>query len=189
MVGCSLGPASWLKAPKNPICFIMSGRFLHTKQRQFDLYTAWSKKPEYPLHPLASINIHVPIPSETHRLIRLQHPFFLGRSWSHGSNVVLFNKAPSLLRAGGDEIAWNLIFSSCRESGDHGPFNSWDRQPFLTRVRTGEPSMWPSERGGQKEWSKWGGGVVVNYFWWFMKTAKAGMDCLKFGRFGEEGLA
>lgn len=42
---------------------------------------------------------------------------------------------------GGDEIASNLIFSSCRESGDHGPFNSWDRQPFLTRVRTGEPSM------------------------------------------------
>jgi len=42
---------------------------------------------------------------------------------------------------GGDEIAYNLIFSTCRESGDHGPFNSWDRQPFLTTVRTGEPSM------------------------------------------------
>eukprot|EP00439_Symbiodinium_sp_Y106_P028646 s1569_g3.t1 len=33
---------------------------------------------------------------------------------------------------GGDEIAFNLVFSTCRESGDHGPFNSWDRQPFLT---------------------------------------------------------
>jgi hypothetical protein len=33
------------------------------------------------------------------------------------------------------------VFSSCRESGDHGPFNSWDRQPYLTTVRTGEPSM------------------------------------------------
>lgn len=42
---------------------------------------------------------------------------------------------------GGDEIAFNLVFSTCRESGDHGPFNSWDRQPFLTTVRTGEPSM------------------------------------------------
>merc|ERR1719171_98645 len=42
---------------------------------------------------------------------------------------------------GGDEIAYNLVFSSCRESGDHGPFNSWDRQPFLTTVRTGSPSM------------------------------------------------
>ena len=28
---------------------------------------------------------------------------------------------------GGDEIAHNLVFSTCRESGDHGPFNSWDR--------------------------------------------------------------
>eukprot|EP00438_Fugacium_kawagutii_P011917 Skav226414 [mRNA] locus=scaffold3528:13934:24652:+ [translate_table: standard] len=42
---------------------------------------------------------------------------------------------------GGDEIASNLVFSTCRESGDHGPFNSWDRQPFLTTTRTGEPSM------------------------------------------------
>lgn len=42
---------------------------------------------------------------------------------------------------GGDEIAHNLVFSTCRESGDHGPFNSWDRQPFLTTVRTGKPSM------------------------------------------------
>jgi len=42
---------------------------------------------------------------------------------------------------GGDELSHNLVFSTCRESGDHGPFNSWDRQPFLTTVRTGEPSM------------------------------------------------
>mmetsp|Transcript_11963 Transcript_11963/g.27288 ORF Transcript_11963/g.27288 Transcript_11963/m.27288 type:complete len:891 (+) Transcript_11963:48-2720(+) len=42
---------------------------------------------------------------------------------------------------GGDVISHNLVFSTCRESGDHGPFNSWDRQPFLTTVRTGEPSM------------------------------------------------
>eukprot|EP00316_Scyphosphaera_apsteinii_P011180 CAMPEP_0119345442 /NCGR_PEP_ID=MMETSP1333-20130426/107488_1 /TAXON_ID=418940 /ORGANISM="Scyphosphaera apsteinii, Strain RCC1455" /LENGTH=733 /DNA_ID=CAMNT_0007357911 /DNA_START=423 /DNA_END=2624 /DNA_ORIENTATION=+ len=42
---------------------------------------------------------------------------------------------------GGDEISHNLVFSTCRESGDHGPFNSWDRQPFLTTVRDGIPSM------------------------------------------------
>eukprot|EP01063_Lacrimia_lanifica_P013035 TRINITY_DN196_c0_g1_i2.p1 TRINITY_DN196_c0_g1~~TRINITY_DN196_c0_g1_i2.p1 ORF type:complete len:793 (+),score=349.08 TRINITY_DN196_c0_g1_i2:64-2442(+) len=43
---------------------------------------------------------------------------------------------------GGDVVASNLVFSSCRESGDHGPFNSWDRQPFLTDVRTpGVPSV------------------------------------------------
>ena len=42
---------------------------------------------------------------------------------------------------GGDEIGHNLVFSTCRESGDHGPFNSWDRQPFYTTVRTGAASM------------------------------------------------
>mmetsp|Transcript_11415 Transcript_11415/g.33840 ORF Transcript_11415/g.33840 Transcript_11415/m.33840 type:complete len:781 (-) Transcript_11415:85-2427(-) len=42
---------------------------------------------------------------------------------------------------GGDEISDNLVFSTCRESGDHGPLNSWDRQPYLTDVRTGSPSM------------------------------------------------
>ena len=42
---------------------------------------------------------------------------------------------------GGDVISHNLVFSTCRESGDHGPFNSWDRQPFLTTVRDGTPSM------------------------------------------------
>merc|ERR1712054_364577 len=31
-------------------------------------------------------------------------------------------------------------------SGDHGPFNSWDRQPFLTTVRDGTPSMTPAYR-------------------------------------------
>jgi hypothetical protein len=31
----------------------------------------------------------------------------------------------------------NLIFNTCRQSGDHGPINSWDRQPFLTDVRNG----------------------------------------------------
>lgn len=42
---------------------------------------------------------------------------------------------------GGDDVSRNLVFSTCRESGDHGPLNSWDRQPYLTTVRTGEPSM------------------------------------------------
>merc|ERR1712232_1523237 len=46
---------------------------------------------------------------------------------------------------GGDEVSENLVFSACRESGDHGPLNSWDRQPYLTAVRTGKPSM-------QMEW-------------------------------------
>ena len=27
----------------------------------------------------------------------------------------------------------NVLFNHVRETGDHGPFNSWDRQPYLTR--------------------------------------------------------
>merc|ERR1712019_81196 len=42
---------------------------------------------------------------------------------------------------GGDDLNTNIVFSSCRESGDHGPFNSWDRQPYLTTVNDGTPSM------------------------------------------------
>eukprot|EP00547_Thalassionema_nitzschioides_P000788 CAMPEP_0194218324 /NCGR_PEP_ID=MMETSP0156-20130528/23532_1 /TAXON_ID=33649 /ORGANISM="Thalassionema nitzschioides, Strain L26-B" /LENGTH=846 /DNA_ID=CAMNT_0038947637 /DNA_START=140 /DNA_END=2680 /DNA_ORIENTATION=+ len=38
---------------------------------------------------------------------------------------------------GGDTVEGNLIFNSCRESGDHGPINSWDRQAYLTTLRDG----------------------------------------------------
>ena len=34
---------------------------------------------------------------------------------------------------GGNNISQNLLFNFCRDSGDHGPFNSWDRQMFLVR--------------------------------------------------------
>jgi len=44
---------------------------------------------------------------------------------------------------GGTLIQRNLLFNTCRESGDHGPFNSWDRQPYLTELRTGSPSLIP----------------------------------------------
>jgi len=47
---------------------------------------------------------------------------------------------------GGDELTDNLIFSTCRESGDHGPFNSWDRQPYITDIRTGKPSIYMAKR-------------------------------------------
>jgi hypothetical protein len=41
---------------------------------------------------------------------------------------------------GGNLVQHNLIFNQCRETGDHGPINSWDRQPFITDVATGKPS-------------------------------------------------
>ena len=39
---------------------------------------------------------------------------------------------------GGNVMTRNLLFNYVRETGDHGPFNSWDRQPFVTKVRDGE---------------------------------------------------
>ena len=33
-----------------------------------------------------------------------------------------------------------------RESGDHGPINSWDRVPYITTVATGKPSVIPKWR-------------------------------------------
>ena len=34
---------------------------------------------------------------------------------------------------GGHDMKENLLFNHVRETGDHGPFNSWDREPYLTR--------------------------------------------------------
>jgi Right handed beta helix region len=45
---------------------------------------------------------------------------------------------------GGDEVIHNLIFNTCRESGDHGPINTWDRQPFLTTLRNNGTTIMPS---------------------------------------------
>ena len=48
---------------------------------------------------------------------------------------------------GGDIVDGNLIFNTCRESGDHGPINSWDRQAFLTTLKDGKtPSFDPLPR-------------------------------------------
>jgi hypothetical protein len=43
---------------------------------------------------------------------------------------------------GGALVTENLIFNSCRESADHGPFNSWDRDPYtFDDVATGALTM------------------------------------------------
>jgi hypothetical protein len=66
-------------------------------------------------------------------------------------NNIIFNVPRAAINfnemlGGGDIVEYNLIFNSCRESGDHGPINSWDRQPFLTSLRTGSPSFIPIRR-------------------------------------------
>ena len=35
---------------------------------------------------------------------------------------------------GGDVIEGNLLANCVRESGDHGPWNSWDRVPYITDI-------------------------------------------------------
>jgi len=44
---------------------------------------------------------------------------------------------------GNHTISHNVIFNTVRETNDHGPINSWDRQPYLTdAVQQGLPSLW-----------------------------------------------
>ena len=63
---------------------------------------------------------------------------------SVASNV-LFNGPRAAINfndgfGGGTNVSANAIFNECRETSDHGPINSWDRQPFLTEVAHGTPS-------------------------------------------------
>ena len=47
---------------------------------------------------------------------------------------------------GGNLVEGNLVFNMVRETNDHGPFNSWDRQPYLTAVEDGHtPSLTPAQ--------------------------------------------
>lgn len=46
---------------------------------------------------------------------------------------------------GENVIENNLIFNVVRETADHGPINSWGRQPYITKVRDGvTPSITPA---------------------------------------------
>eukprot|EP01065_Artemidia_motanka_P030302 TRINITY_DN3630_c3_g1_i1.p1 TRINITY_DN3630_c3_g1~~TRINITY_DN3630_c3_g1_i1.p1 ORF type:complete len:967 (+),score=267.54 TRINITY_DN3630_c3_g1_i1:85-2901(+) len=49
---------------------------------------------------------------------------------------------------GGDDVSGNLVMNACRESSDHGPYNSWDRMPYITELRygAGRPSVVPADR-------------------------------------------
>lgn len=64
---------------------------------------------------------------------------------------------------GGNVVHHNLIWNTCRESGDHGPINTWDRMPFLTDVR-GQPSFDPATTVIAKNFivSNYGGSMAVD---------------------------
>ena len=40
----------------------------------------------------------------------------------------------------------NVLVNAVRESGDHGPINSWSRLPFITPIRNGTMSILPKPR-------------------------------------------
>ena len=47
---------------------------------------------------------------------------------------------------GNHTLSWNVLFNTVRETQDHGPINTWDRQPFLTdAIQSGTPSLWQHE--------------------------------------------
>jgi hypothetical protein len=47
---------------------------------------------------------------------------------------------------GNHTLSYNVIFNTVRETSDHGPINTWDRQPYLTdAVQPGLPSVWQHE--------------------------------------------
>ena len=55
---------------------------------------------------------------------------------------ILFNMPRAAINfndgfGGGTTVSNNVIWNTCRESGDHGPINSWDRLPFLTTLKWG----------------------------------------------------
>eukprot|EP01065_Artemidia_motanka_P009904 TRINITY_DN1513_c0_g1_i3.p1 TRINITY_DN1513_c0_g1~~TRINITY_DN1513_c0_g1_i3.p1 ORF type:complete len:935 (+),score=335.66 TRINITY_DN1513_c0_g1_i3:85-2889(+) len=58
---------------------------------------------------------------------------------------------------GGALITQNLLFNTCRESGDHGAFNSWDRLPYLTTVGSATPSTVPKRNDVNTNF------IVANY--------------------------
>ena len=86
---------------------------------------------------------------ETGAYVKQSAPTFiaLSRQVSFVYNVA-FNVPRSAINvndgfAGNKTIAWNVLFNAVRETSDHGPVNTWDRQPYLTeqRLGAGQPSL------------------------------------------------
>jgi hypothetical protein len=98
-----------------------------------------------PVHTLIKSNlIH-----ETGIYIKQSSPVLIavGRSVSVIGNL-MFNMPRAAVNVndgfyGNHTISWNVMFNTVRETRDHGPINSWDRQPFLTdAIQPGLPSLW-----------------------------------------------
>eukprot|EP01079_Euglenida_sp_SAG-EU17-18_P010637 gene10638-1933_t len=58
---------------------------------------------------------------------------------------------------GGSRVEHNVLFNFCRESSDHGPFNSWDRVPYLFDGPDGKPTVFKQNDTIAFNW------VLANY--------------------------
>jgi|TARA_B110000902_G_scaffold255806_1_gene321638 hypothetical protein len=58
---------------------------------------------------------------------------------------------------GGTNVTRNLIYNQCRESGDHGPINSWDRTAYISKVFDGTPSYKAATNNVNKNF------IIANY--------------------------
>ena len=84
------------------------------------------------------------------------------------SNNIAFNMPRAAINfnddfGGNTTVVGNLIWNTCRESGDHGPLNSWSRLPFLTHMKYVEfgASLFPFPRFPRFFWRSGVGGEFL----------------------------
>ena len=58
---------------------------------------------------------------------------------------------------GGSRVQRNVLFNFCRESSDHGPFNSWDRVPYVFDGDDGKPTVFKKNDTIAYNW------ILANY--------------------------
>ena len=58
---------------------------------------------------------------------------------------------------GGTNVTSNLIYNQCRESGDHGAMNAWDRTAYISDVYNGKPSYTAQMNGVYNNF------IIANY--------------------------
>ena len=69
--------------------------------------------------------------------------YFVGRTPLSRLEASLFYNGPRAMvnvndhLGGGNNFTTSVMFNTCRESGDHGAMNSWDRMPFMHNIASG----------------------------------------------------
>jgi len=136
----------------NAIFLSRKTRHVHIQHNQFEwigenAIATWgdtdgydATKEEFPMHTLIEYNVMRELG------IYEKQSSAVGHSKAALTTIrknIMFNMPRAAINfndmvGGGDIVEGNLIFNTCRESGDHGPINSWDRQAYLTTIRDGK---------------------------------------------------